>query len=376
MWDPNVEGFPVYRTKTVPLHSRSLQDYDDAVFYSNGQTRFQQGDLGDCWLAAAVENLRQENNRSAFEDVVQINGNNLEFRFWQIGTNQRTVTLASDAVPTIDRNPIFMRSVGGTEYWGILLEKAYAKWVGSYEGLEGGFWTDAIQSFTGGVVERIKILKEDGSVTDNLFDIMQTSLSNGSSLCCIKKEPGERETYHAFCIIAVDEEDDNRSIRVNNPSTQAYVDLSYDDFTQKYYRLDMCHINLDNLSVLQGRKIAQTPWESQQFLLQFNNGRDEFDIILTGTDDDQEDCILVIELIQNIKPDEGELLSDVSPWNAVVHLEMDVNDETFDIKFPQEARCFILNPGSHHIKVSPDEAKHRDIYMRLQSKSSFKVEKN
>jgi hypothetical protein len=59
--------------------------------------------------------------------------------------------------------------------------------VGSYEGLDGGFWTDAIQSFTGGVVERIKILKEDGSVTDNLFDIMRTSLSNGSSLCCIKK---------------------------------------------------------------------------------------------------------------------------------------------------------------------------------------------
>jgi hypothetical protein len=51
----------------------------------------------------------------------------------------------------------------------------------------------------------------------------------------------------------------------------------------------------------------------------------EFDIILTGTDNDQEDCILVIELIQNIKPNEGELLSDVSPWNAVVRLEMDVN---------------------------------------------------
>jgi hypothetical protein len=60
--------------------------------------------------------------------------------------------------------------------------------VGSYEGLEGGFWADAIQSFTGGVVERIKILKkEDGSVTDNLFAIMQNSWSNGSSLCCIKK---------------------------------------------------------------------------------------------------------------------------------------------------------------------------------------------
>jgi len=47
---------------------------------------------------------------------------------------------------------------------------------------------------------------------------------------------------------------------------------TYDDFIKKYHRLDMCHTNWDNLSVLQGRNIAPTPWESQQFLLQFNNG--------------------------------------------------------------------------------------------------------
>jgi len=35
---------------------------------------------GDCWLVAAIENLRQENNQRAFEEVVQINGNELEFR--------------------------------------------------------------------------------------------------------------------------------------------------------------------------------------------------------------------------------------------------------------------------------------------------------
>jgi len=52
---------------------------------------------------------------------------------------------------------------------------------------------------------------------------------------------------------------------------------------------------------------------------------DEFDIILTGTNEDQEDCILAIELIQDIKPDEGKELSDVSPWNAVVCLELNVN---------------------------------------------------
>jgi hypothetical protein len=43
-----------------------------------------------------------------------------------------------------------------------------------------------------------------------------------------------------------------------------------------------------------------------------------FYITLTGTIDGQEDCILAIELIQDIKPGAGEKLSDISPWNAVV----------------------------------------------------------
>jgi hypothetical protein len=36
---------------------------------------------GDCWLVAAIENLRQKNNQRAFEELVQINGNTLEFRW-------------------------------------------------------------------------------------------------------------------------------------------------------------------------------------------------------------------------------------------------------------------------------------------------------
>jgi len=60
------------------------------------------------------------------------------------------------------------------------------------------------------------------------------------------------------------------------------------------------------------------------FLPQCFSVVDAFDI-LTGTDDDQEECVLAIELIQDIKPGEGEQLSDVSPWNAVVHLEMVVD---------------------------------------------------
>jgi hypothetical protein len=35
---------------------------------------------GNCWLVAAIESLRQESNQEAFNEVVQANGKDLEFR--------------------------------------------------------------------------------------------------------------------------------------------------------------------------------------------------------------------------------------------------------------------------------------------------------
>jgi hypothetical protein len=48
---------------------------------------------------------------------------------------------------------------------------------------------------------------------------------------------------------------------------------------------------------------------------------DKFNINLTGTEDEQEYCILVIELIQKIKPDEG---TEPQPWDALPCLEAEV----------------------------------------------------
>lgn len=48
-------------------------------------------------------------------------------RFWNVGTYQQSVTLLNDAVPTSDGALVFIHNTEGDEYWGILLEKAYAK---------------------------------------------------------------------------------------------------------------------------------------------------------------------------------------------------------------------------------------------------------
>jgi hypothetical protein len=48
-------------------------------------------------------------------------------RFWHHGAYNRSVKLDNEAVPTKDGALVFMQNVEGVEYWGILLEKAYAK---------------------------------------------------------------------------------------------------------------------------------------------------------------------------------------------------------------------------------------------------------
>ena len=88
-------------------------------------TRFKQGNLGDCWLAAAIESLRHENNKDSFQKVIQ---NELTYKFWQKGDYNREIILANNAVPVNDAGePEFMRCSEGKEYWGILIEKAFAK---------------------------------------------------------------------------------------------------------------------------------------------------------------------------------------------------------------------------------------------------------
>lgn len=51
-----------------------------------------------------------------------------------------------------------------------------------------------------------------------------------------------------------------------------------------------------------------------------------------------------------------------------------LQEEIFPVKFPQETRCFTLEPGTHDIKVTTDMEQHSEIYMRIFSKRTYEVE--
>ena len=62
---------------------------------------------------------------------------------------------------------IFVKSLEPNEFWSPLLEKAYAKLNKSYRALHGGYEAWALEAFTGGCVETIRLTKESDS--DQIF---------------------------------------------------------------------------------------------------------------------------------------------------------------------------------------------------------------
>ncbi|XP_047736943.1 calpain-9 isoform X2 [Hyalella azteca] len=127
-------------------------------FIAEGATRFdvERGEHGDCWLLQAVSTLtltpkfldRVVPPDQAFDHTYC---GIFRFRFWQFG--EWVEVVVDDRLPTNKGRLVYLHSTDPTEFWAALLEKAYAKLYGSYESLQSGFTTRALQDLTGGIVQ-------------------------------------------------------------------------------------------------------------------------------------------------------------------------------------------------------------------------------
>uniref|UniRef100_A0A674P8Q9 Calpain 9 n=1 Tax=Takifugu rubripes TaxID=31033 RepID=A0A674P8Q9_TAKRU len=313
-----------------------------------------QGQLGDCWLLAAIASLTLK--KDALTRVLPHDqefdhryAGIFHFQFWQ--HNKWLDIVVDDRLPTVRNKLIMLHSASNNEFWSALLEKAYAKLHGSYESLKGGSTLEAMEDFTGGVGE----LYETKKSPDNLFSIMKKALDRGSMMGCSIDITSSAESEaklnnglvkgHAYSITGLEEVNYRgrtvQLIRIRNPWGQvewngpwsdnsrewSYIDaaekrrilqnstedgefwMEFDDFKANYDRVELCNMTPDALT-----ENTKRHWEVNTFEGSWIRGstaggcrnfidtfwtNPQFKLRLEDADDDDDDvCSVVIALMQ------------------------------------------------------------------------------
>ncbi|XP_069029830.1 calpain-3b isoform X1 [Embiotoca jacksoni] len=318
-----------------------------------------QGELGDCWLLAAIACLTLNEkllyrvipqDQSFTENYAGI----FHFQFWRYG--EWIDVVVDDRIPTCKNKLVFTKSFRQNEFWSALLEKAYAKLHGSYEALKGGNTLEAMEDFTGGVTEFFEL----SEAPKELYNIMKKALQRGSLMGCsidvtsaVELESRTEQGLvkgHAYSIIGLEECDEVskdtriRLIRLRNPwgfvlwkgpwcpnskewSTISTADrenlrkqtvetsecwMSFDDFKKNFTKLEMCNLTPDTLqederqswtvSVNEGRWVRGSSAGGCRNFPDTYWTNPQYRLQLYEEDDDPEDgqvaCTLVVALMQ------------------------------------------------------------------------------
>ncbi|XP_062594364.1 calpain-A-like [Saccostrea cucullata] len=158
-------------------------------FIVKNATRFDldQGYLGNCWFiagAALVATKKKLLERVVPQDQEfdRTYAGIFHFNFWWYGKWVEVVI--DDYLPTDGYRLIYARNrEEPNEFWAALLEKAYAKLRGCYEGVDGGKLQDSVVDLTGGISETVDI-KDKSQIPVDIYEILWRSWKMNSFLGC------------------------------------------------------------------------------------------------------------------------------------------------------------------------------------------------
>lgn len=120
-----------------------------------------QGQLGDCWLLSAIATLAEKKGQieQVFRERSFSYWGKYHMRLYNAKADKWETVVIDDYVPCKNKKPMFTKPKGN-EMWVLLLEKAFAKYVGDYADLEGGMTLWAMEAMTGDIVSHFEVIQD------------------------------------------------------------------------------------------------------------------------------------------------------------------------------------------------------------------------
>uniref|UniRef100_A0A672SWW7 Calpain-1 catalytic subunit-like n=1 Tax=Sinocyclocheilus grahami TaxID=75366 RepID=A0A672SWW7_SINGR len=269
----------------------------NAVFVEGtmGTTDICQGQLGNCWLLAALSCLTM--HPTLFVKVVP-SGQSLSESYAGIF---HPLAHLPDSVR--EGRLLFSYSRTTNEFWSALVEKAYAKLIGSYGSLKGGIISEGMEDFTGGIAYSLHVSSRPPRM---LWRAITASLARSSLLSCFIQAASVKEIGtvtseglikgHAYAITDTDKvqkaSEEVLLLRLRNPwgfveycgpwsdkcqdwdfidnAQKARLELAkvedgefwigIEDFCRLFNTVEMCSVNPDSMSGEASDDTATPSW--------------------------------------------------------------------------------------------------------------------
>jgi len=263
--NPEGKHFAWFRANEL-AKSRGI---NHSVLFADGITAddLGKGDLGDCWLVAAIAALLEfpgliqrifvtkeisplgRYTLRLYDISLQSDGGAAKGRFVNVTVDDLLPCTADGGFPS----PLYLQMNSGGEIWPHLIEKALAKWAGSYEKLDGGYPAWALATLTGWGTQsyvkfanehtwttcslrpdrsdsrcpgKIKFESNEGGFDDGEFwSLLKEFFGKKYIMCCSsgqgRDDPENAEDGivmgHAYTIVGVHEVGDHKLVKLRNP---------------------------------------------------------------------------------------------------------------------------------------------------------------
>eukprot|EP00079_Xenopus_tropicalis_P025851 XP_012819440.1 PREDICTED: calpain-1 catalytic subunit-like isoform X1 [Xenopus tropicalis] len=148
-----------------------------------------QSKIGDCWVLSTIGSVTQKqtllrNIIPADQGFTRNYAGIFHFRFWYSG--KWVDVVIDDRLPFLNGDFFSVRASCAKEYWPCLLEKAYAKLLGSYQNLHWGDPAEALVNFTGALTLTLKLKGGDLHHSD-IWEMVHKS-SQKALITCISEK--------------------------------------------------------------------------------------------------------------------------------------------------------------------------------------------